>query len=134
VPFVLDGSAAFAFVAPDEEATASLAQRIVDDDALVPMIWPLEVANAVLRSERRGRMTADQGLVAADALAGIPVTIDDLDIERALRTTLEVARAHGLTAYDASYLELAMRHGIPLATNDAHLRRAAIEAGVALVE
>lgn len=132
--FVLDGSAAFAFVALDEETSASLAQRIVNEDAHVPAIWPFEVANAVWRSEVRGRMTPDQGLLAAEALAGIPVTIDVPDVARVFGAGLGIARAHGLTAYDASYLELATRLGVPLATNDSRLRSAAIEAGIELVE
>lgn len=79
---MLDASAAFRYVVPGEESSPSLAGLLVEDEAVVIALWPFEVANAVRRSEIRGRMTPEEALLAADALGEMPVIIDGLDVRR----------------------------------------------------
>ena len=85
------------------------------------------------QAERRGRMTAADLSARVVLLEALPIVVDDATASRALHETLALARAEELTAYDAAYLELAMRHGLPLATRDAALRRSAARLGVSLL-
>ena len=119
---------------PDERdhyANAIL-RRLSDDLAIVPSIWMLEVANGLLVAERRGRLTAADMSQAHGILAGLPIKARDLSLDAALGPVLALARQENLSSYDASYLELAMREGVPLATVDDALRSAAGRVGVAL--
>ena len=130
---VLDASVACQWLLDDElDARAVRAAACVPEaGALVPQLWHLEVRNALISAERRGRMTA-QGLSdRLRALRRLPVTTDaapDLDAVVAL------ARSHRLSMYDAVYLELARRRGAVLATLDAGLAQAATAADVPIVE
>lgn len=132
---VLDSSAALAWVLPGEGQAAleRLLGEIAADGAVVPGLWPLEVGNILLVAERRGRLGAAERREALDLLRALPIDTDDETAARAWVATLTLAAAHGLTLYDASYLELARRRGLPLATLDSALRRAAGEAGVVLI-
>ena len=94
---------------------------------------PLECANALATAERRGRIDAARVARNVSLLRRLPVAVDVADPADTLGTTLDLARTHRLTAYDASYLDLALRRGLPLATNDGPLRIAAAAAGVALL-
>jgi predicted nucleic acid-binding protein len=131
--FVLDGSVALAWYFVDEqEAYADgVAASLPSSAAVVPAVWPLEVANAVLMGERRQRGTTTKASVWLRFLRSLPITVDDETHLRAWGDTLDLARTHGLTAYDAAYLELALRRGLPLATLDKKLRAAAKAAGAA---
>ena len=100
--------------------------------AHVPGLWPLEVANALLVGERRGRTTAADAAHFLAILSAFPITVDDETVARAWADTMHLARAHNLSAYDAAYLELAMRRGLPLATLDDKLKAAAVAVGVPL--
>jgi len=100
--------------------------------AIVPLLWPLEVANTILVGERRKRSTEAQASAWLAILESLSIEIDGETTARAWRDTLALARSQNLSAYDAAYLELAMRRGSPLATLDAKLKSAALAVGVAL--
>jgi len=131
--FVLDGSVTLAWFFEDE--AGGYAEAVEDGlehaAAVVPSLWALEVANALLTGERRKRTTEAQATQFADLLGLLPITVDDQAHTQAFGTILSLARAHHLSAYDAAYLELAMRRGLPLATLDRKLQIAADAAGVA---
>ena len=91
----------------------------------VPALWYLEVGNILVRAERRGMISPNDRLGHIADLSLLPVTVDHKGAARAWRTTTALALRHGLTLYDGTYLELALRHRIPLATFDAALTRAA---------
>lgn len=136
MPFVLDASVALAWSFRDERNAYAhrMLRHLEHDPALVPVVWPLEVANGLLVAERRGRLTAADVAAVCAALADLPIECSELTLEQAFGPVLDLARAHGLSAYDAAYLELAMREGLPLASQDDALRAAAQRAGVPLVE
>ncbi|MHB8653929.1 MAG: type II toxin-antitoxin system VapC family toxin [Terriglobia bacterium] len=102
-------------------------------EAVVPSIWSFEVANTLLVGERRKRISKLDSSNFLSFLAVLPVTIDDSSTGRALGPILALAREYGLSAYDAAYLELAMRESLPLATRDRVLERAAVSLGVSVV-
>lgn len=127
--FVLDCSVTIAWLFQDEVGpnTDQLLKELRDDDrnAIVPNLWRLELGNTLTQAERRGRITAAQLTTALELVRGLPIAIDAETDSRAFREILNLARTTSLTTYDASYLELAMRHGVPLATLDKALIRAA---------
>ena len=130
--FVLDASVAVAWLLSEETASrADLALvRLEDDEALIPHLWHLELRNGLLVAVRRGRFTADEPAERLNALYDLPIRTDmepDMDIAFAL------AEKHGLSFYDAIYLELAKRHTAPLATLDRALAQAAADEGLHLV-
>lgn len=133
--FVLDASVALAWFIDD--SVPSYAIQIRDamasgKGALVPSLWSLEMANGLLMAERRGKLTAaevDYGLGRLEVLIAAGIEVDALAIPT-VREAFAPARAHHLTAYDAVYLELARREGLPLATLDKSLRTAATKMGV----
>lgn len=131
--FVLDASVALAFCFDDERDADvdGVLQFLAVNKAFVPAIWPLEVANALLTAERRKRI---DGVACANAIAilnDMAIEVDHDASGLVPSSVLSVARAQGLSAYDASYLELAMRKGLPLASRDATLLKAAKKCGVA---
>jgi predicted nucleic acid-binding protein len=130
--FVLDGSVTLAWFFKDEADpyADAIAARFPDVQGLVPAVWPLEVANAVLMGERRRRSTEAQAARWLRRLSSLPITIDDETMSRAWSDVLNLARAQGLSAYDAAYLELALQRGLPLATLDQRLKAAAAAVGV----
>lgn len=131
--FVLDASATLAWFFEDE--FDSDAQRIRDHvrggEAVAPMLWPTEVINGLLMAERRGRIPAAKVDAAALLIEALPVAIEV--VPPACASLVALARRHQRTAYDALYLDLAIRHGCPLATRDRGLRQAADEARVAIL-
>jgi predicted nucleic acid-binding protein len=100
------------------------------DEASVPFIWPLEVANVLVISERRRTLTVAQVAGFLEELSAWPIQVDTLGVDRTFQQILSTAREHTLSAYDAAYLELAIREGLPLATLDSGLRKAANAVGV----
>jgi predicted nucleic acid-binding protein len=110
----------------------AVARRLPDQVAFVPLNWPLEVTNTLVVGERRKRSTQAQAARFLENLAALAITIDDETNVHAWSTTLSLARSHNLSAYDAAYLELAIRRGLPLATLDDKLKAAAQAVGVAL--
>ena len=132
---VLDASATFPWLFEDEASPAAdaLLDRVTEHGAVVPALWFLECANGLATAERRGRIDGGGIAKAIGLLRRLPLVVDDAAPPRALDAVLDLARAHRLTAYDAGYLDLALRRGLPLATGDAPLRAAADAAGVALL-
>lgn len=98
--------------------------------ALVPNLWSLEVANVLLVAERRQRLTPAQTTRAITLLQALPITIDVQTTQQAFLATLALGRNYGISAYDAAYLELAMRSGLPIATVDKRLSVIASQCGV----
>ena len=134
--FVLDVSVTMAWFFTDE--TDAYAEAVEDSlahaGAIVPTLWPLEVANTLVVGERRKRSTEAQAATWLSYVRALPITLDDETATRAWGDTLNLARTHQLSAYDAAYLELAMRDGLPLATLDERLAKAAGAVGVAKYE
>ncbi len=133
--FVLDNSVALAWCFEDEQTPAVLAvlDRLVDGGASAPLLWPLEAANGLLMAERRGRLDGTRRTALTGFLRRLPVRLDDGTADRAWDESLALAARHGLSVYDAAYLELALRLRLPLATLDRNLRRAGDAHGVALL-
>lgn len=134
--FVVDNSVTMAWCFEDEATpyTESLLDRLQNEQAVVPAIWPLEMANVLLMGERRQRLTEAQTARFMELLTSLPITVDTGALSEDLGPILAIGRQHTLSAYDASYLELAMRQGLPLASQEAQLRGAAAVAGVPLVQ
>jgi predicted nucleic acid-binding protein len=132
---VMDASSALSWCFEDEsgpEADA-LIEKVAAEGAVVPVLWALEIANGLVVAERRGRIKPAHSAAFIAMLEELPIAADRATGSRALHETMSLAREHGLTAYDAAYLELAMRLGLPLATSDRDIGAAAKGAGVALV-
>jgi len=134
--FVVDNSVVMAWCFEDEASayTEGVLDRLRETQALVPAIWPLEVANVLLIAERRDRLNEAQTAHFAQLLQLLPILVEEADVARILGSVLAVGRAHSLSAYDAAYLELAARQGLALATQDDRLRKAAGNAGVAVIQ
>ena len=101
--------------------------------SVVPVTWGLEVANVLARAESKGQVTAAQSGSFIKMLNEMEIDLDSATFEHAMSDTLQLARAYKLSAYDASYLELALRLDVPLATLDESLRKAAKKAGVKIL-
>lgn len=132
MPFVVDALVTAAWILPDEvHPLADKCQRMLaTDHVLVPAVWWFEVRNLLIMSERRGRLDQNTTSKVLGILASYPITQDREPNETVL---MDLARNHGLTAYDASYLELAIRLNAPLATLDQQLARAATSENVAVL-
>lgn len=131
--FVLDASVTlcWCFENQSNRYTEAILERMAEgDEATVPFVWPLEVGNALLRSERKKTLETAQLNGFLEELTAWPITVDTVGVDRAFHQILAVARHQNLSTYDAPYLELAMRTGLPLATTDHELRSAAQAAGV----
>ncbi len=135
IMLVVDASIALTWCFEDEvtEATEAIGTRVDSEGAVVPDLWRLEVANALMLAERRGRLKRSNMEQRLELLAALPIAIDANTAIRAWTDTLLLARAERLTLYDAAYLELAIRRDVELATLDRDLRRAARKMGVAVV-
>jgi predicted nucleic acid-binding protein len=128
MPYVLDASIALAWLLPDEaskEADA-LATRLTDDHAAVPAIWPLEIGNALLTAERRGRLSRKERERGLEALSALPIFIESPANLSSLAGVITIAADHNLSVYDASYLFLAKERALPLATVDQRMRKACV--------
>jgi predicted nucleic acid-binding protein len=131
--FVLDASVTMAWCFEDESSLET--DQILDSlssgaSAYVPMIWHLEVINALCICERRKRITESETGNFLNLLATLPIIFDNAAGQS--MAILGLSRQHNLSAYDSAYLELAMRIGIPLASRDAALRKAAGKAGLSV--
>jgi len=133
--FVLDCSATMAWIFPDETSTycKKVQQLLLESQAHVPTIWPLEVANVLWAAERSKRITESQSLRFRRILEELPIHIDTETSNRVFGNILAIAREQDITVYDASYLELSMYKAMPLATLDKALKKAAKKVGVSLV-
>jgi len=133
--FVVDCSIAMAWLFHDEATpkTAALLDRLAGETALVPAWWFIEIANVIAIAERKGRITPIQSDAFIADLSKLGIERDDEASARAFTHLLALCRTHRLTSYDAIYLDLAIRRGLPLATLDADLRKAAKKLGVGLL-
>jgi predicted nucleic acid-binding protein len=133
--FVLDASVTMRwFFGDGTPAELTFATKVLDalkaDKAIVPVTWGLEVANVIARAEARRLVTEARSGEFLELLEGVRIEADTATFTQSRSGTLQLARRHKLSAYDASYLELAVRRGFPLATLDEDLQRAAKKAGV----
>lgn len=132
---VLDASIVVCWCFDDEatDATRQILEHLRENDAVVPSVWPLEIANTLAMAERRGRIARTDATEFVALLGSLAVVVDGETTHQAFGRTLELARGERLSAYDASYLELAMRLGLPLATKSSDLGTAATRLGVAVL-
>jgi predicted nucleic acid-binding protein len=112
-----------------EDEGSSYAQVVLESleggEAFVPAIWPLDVGNVLLVAERRKRLSQASAVRFLALLACLPITVEQETPERMLKEIISLAREYGLSTYDASYLDLAMRLDLPIATQDSLLLKAA---------
>lgn len=133
---VIDASITLAWFFGDESTpqTESVLTLLESDwQAIVPAIWPLEVANVFLLAARRRRVSIAQVKASCRRLEELPITVDFIEMRAAFAEVTETARQQHLTVYDGAYLELALRNGLPLATLDGNLRRAAETLGISIL-
>ena len=128
--FVVDTSITLAWCFADERtpATDRILDRLESETALAPGLWVLETTNALLTAQHRGRITEAQALRASALLDTLPIEVEVGTAPR--HALLAISALHGLSAYDSAYLLLAEQRGVPLATLDKALARAAKKAGV----
>lgn len=129
---VVDNSVvmAWCFADADGEYADRILDKLVSAEALVPAIWPLEVGNVLLTAERRKRLTPADSIRFLALLGNLPIIVEQETPDRMMREIFSLAREYNLSTYDASYLDLAMRKGLPLATLDDVLIRAAAKSKV----
>jgi predicted nucleic acid-binding protein len=129
---VLDGSVALSWLFHDERDpyADAIVSKLPDLEMLVPRLWHLEIANILLVGERRRRCTQADSTTWLTFLSGLPIVVDTATEAQAWTDTIGLARQHTLSAYDAAYLELALREAAPLATLDSKLEAAATAVGV----
>ena len=133
--FVADASVAIAWVHPAQatrETDAMLDRLAAGDSLVVPALWPLEVANALTVLRRRRKLTLDEARIAIEIIRELPAVIDHEAAAFAFTRLVDLATQYELTIYDATYIELATRRQLPLASNDSRMKQAAIRSGVGL--
>lgn len=132
--FVVDASVSAAWFLPEEATpyTEAALQATAEARVWVPALWQLEVGNLLLSAQRRRRVNDAKRRELVAAAAGLRLHVDREAVS--MVELDDLAAAHGLTAYDAAYLELAQRRSLPLATLDKSLRKAMAKAGVAWAE
>jgi len=133
--FVVDNSVVMAWCFKDE--TSRYADYILDrlevSTGFVPAIWPLEVCNVLLAAERKRRISEAGSTRFITLLAELPLIVEQESPERMMKEIFALARKHKLSSYDASYLDLAMRKGLPIATLDKDLIKAAKQSKVPIL-
>jgi predicted nucleic acid-binding protein len=136
VNFVLDASIALSWCFEDEgEGQAVLIlERLLQEEAVVPSLWALEVTNGLLTAERRGRLDAAAVSRGGNLLLSLPIVMDPMARSRPFAVIQPLARQHRLSTYDAAYLELAIRKRIPLASLDNGLTTAARKEGLEVLD
>ncbi|MFV0251119.1 MAG: type II toxin-antitoxin system VapC family toxin [Rickettsia aeschlimannii] len=133
VSFVLDSSIALSWLMPDEVASLDILDKTITEGVIVPAIWKLEIGNVSLCAERVKRLTANQRHQTIYTLKDLYIKIDQITLEHIWFETMDLAVQYGLTLYDASYLKLALRCGLPIATLDKSLKQASKAAGVVVL-
>lgn len=138
--FVLDNSVLTRWMLNDgREERLAYASKVLDllthdtGEALVPGVWSLEVANVLVKAQAKGLISEARASAFVGLLAEMAITVDASTAVRALGDTLQLARRFKLSSYDAAYVELALREGLPLATLDADLQGALKQVGGTLV-
>lgn len=130
---VLDASAAICWASPDEAPPAALADAFAAGGCLAPALWVYEIHNVLLVLQRRKRLSSEGHVAASAALAALGVELETPAWGHMEHDVLRLARSHDLSAYDATYLELALRRRLPLATLDQALRKAGAAEGLVLI-
>ena len=130
--FVLDCSLAMAWCFEDETSDYSeqVLGSLIDSRAVVPALWSVEMANALLVAERRKRLSHIKSMAFREYLSGFIIDVDDYLFKKPIEIILDLAKETGLTAYDATYLELAIRKNLPVATLDKELKQASRKIGI----
>ena len=131
--FIVDASVGFAWVYQGQatpETEQLLNEVAAGATVIVPALWFLEMSNVLLMAQRRHRLTAAQRKAAMEKLTAMQLTVDEEGTRNAFGKTSELAEKHGLTIYDATYLELALRRSLPLASRDEALKIAAKQCGL----
>ena len=131
--FVLDNSVTMAMAFEDEKNAYSV--RVIKTfgdgyEAIVPVLWRLEVANVLLMAIRKKRITIAEGHRFTTLLSKLPISIAEDPKHSEMENLLSLGHDFGLTSYDASYLSVALHEGLPIATNDKGLKKAAKKAGI----
>lgn len=116
---------AWCFEDEGNELADAILEKLQSSTAIVPTIWPLEVANVLLLAGKKKRITEVQSASFIDAISALPIVVDPSTSTRAMHSIFALAAQSGLTIYDAAYLELAIREKIPLITLDEGLIKAA---------
>lgn len=130
--FVIDASVVMAWCFEDEANPYAdeVLESFTRATAMAPIIWPLEVGNVLVVAERRGRITTADAVRFLSLLRQLPIVVMEETASRIFGEILSLARQQRPSVYDATYLDLAMRSGLPLATQDTVLREAAARCGV----
>jgi predicted nucleic acid-binding protein len=131
--FIVDASVAFAWVYQGQatpETDHLLKEVAAGATVIVPALWFLEISNILLIAQRRHRLTTGQRRAALEKLTAMQFTVDEEGTRHAFGKTSELAEKYGLTIYDATYLELALRRSLPLASRDETLRNATRRCGL----
>ena len=128
---VVDASVAVSWCFPDEDDVYATRVRdlLKEVDAVAPAIWAVEIANAMVNGHRRARIDDADLVRAVEVLGDLPIAEAPISVAEAIGAVARIAIGSGLSSYDASYVYLAMREGVPLATLDAKLRAAAEAVG-----
>jgi len=134
--FVIDNSVVMTWCFKDEinQYADAILDRLEVSTAVVPSIWPLEVGNVLLVAERKKRLSKTDSTRFIALLTGLPIIIEQELPERMMKDILALAREHQLSTYDASYLDLAMRKGLPIATLDNKLKATAKRSQVPILK
>lgn len=134
--FVIDNSVVMSWCFQDEtnKYADTVLECLEEGRAHVPAIWPLEVSNVLLVAERRKRLSQADSSHFISLLFELPIIVEQESPERMLSEILALAREYKLSSYDASYLDLAMRKGLPLATTDMNIIEAAKRSSVSILK
>lgn len=132
--FVLDGSATMPWLLGDDPSGYSnrVLQSFSSERAFVPVIWQLEVAQALMSLEHHARLATQESERFATLLGSLPISTEPQFQQRVFGSVLDLSREFNLSVFDATYLELAIRNSLPLATLQTQLRDAAMNSGVAV--
>ena len=135
--FVLDNSVAMRWLlasdkVSDQRYAESVLISLANAEALVPNLWHLEAANVLLGASNRGDIEISDLERFTVQLENLPITVDTLTANQVFGHTISLARAYRLSSYDAAYMELSLREGLPLATLDKDLRKAAKRANIGI--
>jgi len=134
--FVVDNSVVMSWCFKDETNTYadSILDRLTKATAVVPSIWPLEVVNVLLVAERQKRLSQSDSIRFITLISQLPIVVEHELPEKMMQELLALARGNNLSSYDASYLDLAMRKGFPIATSDNKLIEAARRTDVTILK
>ena len=133
--FVVDNSVVMSWCFKDEtnQYADAVLDYLLDATAFVPSVWPLEVMNVLLVAERKKRLSEADSVRFVTLLSQLPIIVEHEQSERIMKDLLAFARSNSLSSYDASYLDLSMRKGIPIATLDNRLIAVAKKADVPIL-